>query len=94
MPTSYPVITSKAASKHFEKMKLDHAELVSALSNQSVKANAYRQQQSANLAAENNMKMEMEKEKMASQSEAKKNDMDFALRQGEIDIKRASIATQ
>ena len=91
---SYPVITSKRASNDFQKIKADHEELVRSLSNQSSKVAQYRQQQSANLAAENAMRFDQEKAKQAADTQAQKNAIDFNIKQGELDVKRASIATQ
>ena len=92
MPSSYPVITSQAASKNFAKIKSEHDTLVQELSNQSSKRTAYYQQQAADMAAQNSMNMEIAKDKEAAQSDAQRNAMDFNQKQAQIDIQRASLA--
>lgn len=52
----------------------------------------YNQQKQANLAAQNSMKAEIEKEKMVANTEAQKNALTFQQKQSEIDVKRAALA--
>lgn len=42
------VITSKAASKHFDDIKIRHADIVRGIQEQSLKVAAYRQQEDSN----------------------------------------------
>lgn len=88
------VITSKSASRDLEKIRAQHAAIVDGISNQAVRVAAARQQKAAEMAAQNTMKMEMDKEKMASNNNAQKNALDFQAKQGDLDIKRASLAAK
>ncbi len=58
---------------------------------QAMKVQQYNQERAATMANENAMRGEMEKEKMTANTETQKNAMDFNIRQGELDVKRAGL---
>ncbi len=87
------VITSRTAQKDFEKIKANHADIVSGIAMQAQKNEMLGQQKQVELAQQNSMKMEMDKAKMVSDTQSQKNAMDFATKQAEIDIKRASLSS-
>lgn len=87
------VVTSKAARDDFENIKVTHSDLLNGMANQAGKAAVYNQQKSADLAQQNAMHMDMEKEKMAADSQDKKDAMTFAQKQAELDIKRAALSS-
>lgn len=86
------VVTSKPASKDFERIKANHSEILQGMAIQSDKVAQYHQQKAAELANQNAIKAEVDKQKMISNTEAQKNALDFASKQAEIDIKRAALA--
>lgn len=86
------VITSKPARQDFQKIQSEHSILLEGMANQSVKVNAYQQQKAAEVQAQNTLKAQVEQENAAVSSQAKKDANDFAIKQGELDIKRASLA--
>lgn len=86
------VITSKAAQKDFLNIQAKHLDIVQGLTNQSVRVAAVAQQKQAELAAQNAMNAEMEKERIAANTESQKTALDFAQRQGELDVKRAALS--
>lgn len=73
-------------------IKSRHADMLTGMSVQALKVSAYNQQKSAEMQNENSMKMEMDKEKMAADTTSKKNEMDFQIKQAEIDVKRAALS--
>lgn len=91
-PRTPSVITSKAAQKDLLNIQSIHSDLVRGLANQKVRVDAFNQNKAAELVAQNSMKMEMEKEKMVSDTTAQKNAMDFAQKQAELDIKRSVLS--
>ncbi len=86
------VITSKAASKDYNRIVAAHADLLTGMANHSVKVANYNTQKQTELANKNAMQAEMQKETMASNTQAAKDSQEFALRQGELDIKRAALS--
>lgn len=86
------VINSKPAQKHLDTIKADHASILEGMANQKVRVDAYNMQKQTEMATQNAMDSEMEKEKMVNTTTAKKNEMDFAMKQGELDIKRAALS--
>lgn len=90
---SPPVITSKIASKDFENIKAQHAELVRGIADQGIKVASYNQQKSADLQAQQTMKMQADKEKSVADTQAQKDAMTFSQKQAEIDIKRAALSS-
>ena len=86
------VITSKAASKDLENIRSAHADILRGLAVQSEKVNSYNKQKAAAMVAQNEMKSELQKQNIADTSAASKNANDFAIKQGELDIKRAQIS--
>lgn len=90
------VITSKTAAKDFEHIKASHAAIVDGIAQQSQKVQTMRQQNAQQKAAEmqnkQTMETEMKKAQMTADSAAQKNAQDFAIRQGELDVKRAALS--
>lgn len=86
------VITSKAASKDLENIRNTHTNLLTGLANQAVKVNSYNQQKQAELQAKNTIKAETQKENIAANTQAHKDSLDFAMKQSELDIKRAQLS--
>lgn len=86
------VITSRAAQTDMGKIKTAHAGLLEGMANQSIKVSNYNTQKSAELANQNAMKTEMDKAKMTADTSAQKNANDFALKQADLDIKRAALS--
>lgn len=85
------VITSKPAQKDFDRIKATHADLVQGMALQAQKVAAYRQQKAAELQQEQTMRADMDKSTMAANTNVQKNTLDFAAKQGELDIKRAAL---
>ncbi len=85
------IITSKAADDHYNNIVAKHADLVMAYAGQKQRVDAYNQQKQAAMQARNDMQAEMQKEQMAATTTAQKNSLDFAAKQGELDIKRAQL---
>lgn len=86
------VITSKPAQDHLNTIKTDHASILEGMANQKVRVDAYNMQKQSEMATQNAMQSEMQKEKMVNDTTAKKNEMDFAMKQSEIDVKRAALS--
>ena len=97
MPSNAPktvkptVITSKAAKDDLENIRMAHQNIVQGIANQSLRVQAHREQRAAQLQNEQNMRAEIQKNQMAATTEAQKVHNDFALKQGELDIKRAAL---
>lgn len=87
------VITSKVAQKDFLNIKNRHADLVQSFAMQKQKFDMLNQQKAVAAQAEQTLNAEMEKEKMTANTEAQKTSLDFSLRQGELDIKRAELSS-
>ena len=87
------VITSRMAARDFEKIKASHADLVTGISNQQMKVNAYRQQKAAEMQNQNVMQQEMETAKMTANSNDMKTALDFQQRQAELDVKRSALTS-
>lgn len=88
------VITSKAATKDLEDIQLHHEEMLSGMATQSMRVQQYNAQKGAELQAEQSMQNEMKKEKMANDTEVQGQAMDFAMKQAELDVKRAALAAK
>lgn len=86
------VITSRAASKEFERIKGRHADILTGLTNQKMRVDAQNQQKATEMQNQQVMKNDIDKAKMVNDTTANKDAMDFALRQSEIDIKRAALS--
>lgn len=86
------VITSRPAQDHLQDIKGDHAAILEGMANQKLRVDAFNMQKQSEMAAENTMKTEFEKEKMVNDTTVKKNEMDFATKQAEIDVKRAALS--
>lgn len=85
------VITSKSAAKDIEKIKLHHKTIVQGIVNQAAKVAANKQQKATEFQTKQTMQNEIQKAKMTSDTQAKKDAMTFAQKQSELDIKRASM---
>lgn len=86
------VITSKRASDDYAKIKLQHADLLNGMALQSAKVAQYNAQKAAQIANEQAMKGEMEKERIVADTAQKKDALTFQMKQSELDIKRAALA--
>jgi len=89
---STSVITSKAAQNDLNKIKSVHADLLTRMANQAQKVAQFNQQKSADLAAQNNMNLQIEKERALANTEAQKTAADISQKNAEIDIKRAQMS--
>lgn len=93
--TSPSVITSRVAQNQFLDIKSQHADLVTGIGNQKARVDSLMQQRDQQKAMEmqnkQTMETEIQKEKMTADTSAQKNAMDFALKQSELDIKRAAL---
>lgn len=85
------VITSKVARDDFNKIQSDHSSLLKSMALQSQKVDMHNTNKATELAAQNSMKMEMDKAKMTASTDAQREANDFAIRQAEIDVKRAGL---
>ncbi len=94
IPRTPAVITSRAATKDLQNIQLHHEEMLSGMTMQGVRVKEYNQQKAAQLQADQVMQNEMKKEKMASDTEAQGNALDFAMKQAELDVKRAALAAK
>lgn len=86
------VITSKAADRDYGGIMAKHANLVNDVATQKIRVDAYNQQKQAEMAAQNSMKMEIEKERMVADTAQKKDALTFQQKQSEIDVKRAALS--
>lgn len=86
------VVTSRRAADDYAKIKLQHNDLLNGMAVQSQKITAFNQQKQSELAAQNSMKAELEKEKMTADSAAKKDALTFQMKQSELDVKRAALS--
>jgi len=89
MPIS--VITSKKAQGDFMKIKARHADILTAMTNQKLKVDAYNQQKAAEKQNEQIMQNEMKKEQMTQSTATQKNSLDFQTKNAELDIRKAEI---
>lgn len=87
------VITSRKAEDHFNDIISQHADIVKGYALQAQKVENYNQQKQAELQSQNSMKMEIEKTKMTNNTQVAKNADDFAIKQAELDVKRAALST-
>lgn len=85
------VITSRVASKDLEKIKAQHADILTGIANQTIKIQQYNQQKSVEQQNQQVMRNELEKEKMAANTNDMKTALDFQTKQSELDIKRAAL---
>ncbi len=87
------VISSRTARKDLDTIKFRHGVLLQDMAKHAVKLEANRQMKAAEEQAQNTMQTEMNKDRMTATTEARKTATDFALRQGELDIKRSQLTT-
>ena len=87
------VVTSNMAMKHLNDITAQHAEIVRGIEQQKQRVDAYNQQKQSELANQNAMNAEMQKEKMANDTQAKKDYLDFAQKNAEINAKRTQLST-
>lgn len=80
------------AQKDLDKIKGIHNNLLDGMALQSQKVQTLNNQKAAEMQNQQTMENDMEKEKMAANTQSKKNEMDFALKQGELDVKRAALS--
>ncbi len=85
------ILTSKPAQQDLLNIKAAHQDMMIDMANHNVKVDAYKQQKAAELQTANTMKMEMDKEKMTANTESQRMTLDFQTKQGELNIKRASL---
>ncbi len=85
------VLNSKPAQDDFDKIKVHHGELLQGMAAQSVRVAQANMQKATEMQAQQSMRSEMDQAKMAADTTAQKNANDFALKQSELDIKRAAL---
>lgn len=86
------VITSNKAQQDFDKIKSEHSNILTGIADHHARMEQQNQVKAQQLASDNSMKMEMEKERMVADTAQKKDAMTFAQKQAEIDLKRAALA--
>lgn len=87
-----PVITSKLASNDYNKIISAHSDIVQGITNQSQKVAQYKQQKEAEIANKAAMENELKQSQMVADTAAKKDALQFAQKQAELDIKRAALS--
>ncbi len=87
------VITSGAAQKDLLRIKAIHSDIVTGMANQQIKSDNYRQQKAVEMQNRTTMENEMKKEQMIANTAAQKNALDFSMKQSELDVRRAALAT-
>lgn len=85
------VITSKSASREFEHIKGQHADLLTGMANQKMRVDAYSQQKQAEMQAQQTMKTQMEQEKQVYETGVRKDALTFAMKQAELDVKKSAL---
>lgn len=80
------------AKDDLDKIRSQHDEIIKNMADQSVRVAQYDMQKQSELASKNAMQAEMEKNRMAANTDTQKNTLDFAQKQAETDIKRAAIS--
>ncbi len=93
-PISPVVITSKAAQKDVQSIGIKHDEMVTGINLHNIQVAQYKQQKASEMASENAMKMEMDKEKAVADTATQQMALDHQIKLGELDIKRASLTTK
>ncbi len=92
----YATITSKKAAQDLLNIKARHADILTGMTNQKMRVDAYNQQKDQEKsAAEQNqriMQNEMKQAEMTNKTMADKNAMDFHLKNTELNIKRAALS--
>lgn len=86
------VITSRLADRDYNSIIGKHADLVTGMAQQSQKVAMFNQQKQSELAAQNAMNAELEKERMVADTAAKKDALTFQQKQSELDLKRAALS--
>lgn len=86
------VITSRAASDDLDKIRGHHEQLVTGIADQNMRVQNMNMQKQAEIQNQNAMNMEIEKERMVADTAQKKDALNFAQKQAEIDVKRAALS--
>ncbi len=73
---------------------LRHDEMVMGIDMQNMRVAQYNQQKAADAQVQQSIQAEAGKDKMANDTENKKMEMDHEIRQGELDIQRASLMSK
>lgn len=87
------VVTSRVARENFDNIRAQHGDILTGIANQSLKVDAFNQQRAAEMANTQAMQGEIEKAKISSDTQANQDSMDFSMRQSELDVKRAALAS-
>lgn len=86
------VITSRKAQDDLDKIRGHHEQIVTGIADQNMRVQNMNMQKEAQVQADNSMKVELEKERMVADTAQKKDALNFAQKQAEIDVKRAALA--
>ena len=87
-----PVISSKAAQNDNNKIVASHADLVAGIANQTQKVQQYNQQKQQEMAQKQAMDSQMKMQQMNNNTQVQKQNQDFAIKQGQLDVQRASLS--
>ncbi len=90
-PKSAIVITSKAAQKDLQNIQSKHDEMVMGMQEQAMKVAEYNANKAAEALAQTTMKNEASAAKGEMDFKNKQNDQNFALKAGELDVKRQAL---
>jgi hypothetical protein len=96
MPPTFtnPVLTSRVAKDHFNGIKVEHADILKGIQEQSMRVNAYNQEKALRDTALDQARMQEEKDQQVAASTAQKEANEAALKQQELDIKRAALSSE
>ena len=87
------VITSRAADRHYENIKEQHADILRSMTAQSDKVADFNMRKQSEMAAQSATNAQFQKDMAATNTQAAKDAMTFAQKQTELDIKRASLSS-
>lgn len=85
------IINAKAAEKHLNQVKSEHASLLEGMANQSMKVQASNQQKEIQQQAQQQQDNQMAQEAQKAQADAQKESMDYALKTKELEIKKLAL---
>lgn len=88
------VLTSKVAQDHLGKIRAEHADMMQGIQDQALKVGAYNQQKAAEQAQTALAQAEADKQMQLANTQAEKDRTMAALKQQEIDIKRAALSAE
>ncbi len=86
------VVSSRIAKDELNNIRSSHANILQGMVGQAQRSQMNREQKAAALQSQQTMKMEMDKNNMAANTDAQKVHNDFSIAQGELDIKRAALS--